>query len=340
MVSEGTAICGVPIRGSKNVQFVLLGAGALMCGVGLSTLQERVFKIPGFSYGGWMTFVTYVSWVVCGSVERAFLGATNRKGSLKGYALVSTLTLAGVYFTNWSLVYLNYATRIVVKSCKVLPVMVIRVLVQKKSHSALEYCAVVVLVGGISMFTLGDKEGYPEFSVVGFLLIGIALVCDALTSNFEEAWFFGRENPCSHSEVVYFLSIFSSFYGFLVVAVTGELLPAARHSLIHTEVVPLIFMFSVLGYLGVEFVLLLIKTSGATNTEIVKSLRRVLQVCLSFFLFPKPFVWKHAMGGAAVVLGLFWFQQLRVRVKLQRKNTPDEVPFITDDSKPQVVVET
>lgn len=45
-----------------------------------------------------------------------------------------------------------------------------------------------------------------------------------MTSNLEEKWFFKIDEPCPHSEVVYFLSIFSALYAFIVLVVTGELL--------------------------------------------------------------------------------------------------------------------
>ena len=40
--------------------------------------------------------------------------------------LVSMLAMSGQYFTNWALNYVNYTTKIVFKSCKVLPVMMFR----------------------------------------------------------------------------------------------------------------------------------------------------------------------------------------------------------------------
>lgn len=95
---------------------------------------------------------------------------------VQDYAIIAILTFSGVYFTNLSLNYINYASRIIVKSCKVLPVMLIRVLIQSKRHTLLEYCAALLLVSGISLFTLGDRDGYPEFSLIGIMLIGLALV--------------------------------------------------------------------------------------------------------------------------------------------------------------------
>ena len=43
----------------------------------------------------------------------------------------------------------------------------------------------------------------------------------------------------------------------------------------HTDTIPSICAFSVLGYVTVCLILLIIKGFGATNAEIVKSLRKV-----------------------------------------------------------------
>jgi hypothetical protein len=46
--------------------------------------------------------------------------------SLQDYGLISILAMGGAYCTNWALNYLNYTTRIVFKSCRVIPVMAFR----------------------------------------------------------------------------------------------------------------------------------------------------------------------------------------------------------------------
>ena len=51
-----------------------------------------------------------------------------------------------------------------------------------------------------------------------------------------------------------------------------------RHSLLHREVVPLACMASMMGYAAVTCVLALIRYYGAVTAEVVKSMRKVLQV--------------------------------------------------------------
>ena len=75
--------------------------------------------------------------------------------------VLSVLTLGGMYFTNWALNYLNYATRIMFKSSKVVPTMLVGTLIQGRHYTTAEYLAAGVLVLGIILFTIGDKEAYP-----------------------------------------------------------------------------------------------------------------------------------------------------------------------------------
>jgi adenosine 3'-phospho 5'-phosphosulfate transporter B3 len=93
-----------------------------------------------------------------------------------------------------------------------------------------------------------------------------------------------------------YLSSFAALYSMIVLVVSGEVYEAVQHSQRHPETVPCICAFSVLGYCTVCLILLVIKGFGATNAEIVKSLRKVFQVVVSFLMFPKPFTANYFLG--------------------------------------------
>ena len=77
---------------------------------------------------------------------------------------MALLATAGYYCTNWSLVWLDYPTRIAFKSSKMLPVMLVRTLVQGKTYSVGQYGSALTLVCGISVFTMGTPLSWPCFS--------------------------------------------------------------------------------------------------------------------------------------------------------------------------------
>jgi len=219
------------------------------------------------------------------------------------------------------------------KSSKVVPTMLLGTLLQGRRYSGEEYGAAALLVAGISLFCLGDVEVAPRFDARGVLLITGALFADAATSNFEEKTFFRIPAPVAQAEVICCSSALSAAVGFLVLLPTGELGPAFRHSRANPAVVPLLATAAVCGYLrraarrgglrmltlrrSITFVLLLIRCYGATNTEIVKSLRKVLSIALSFAIYPKPVTRKYAAGFAVTCLSLL----LTHRAKQRRART-------------------
>jgi adenosine 3'-phospho 5'-phosphosulfate transporter B3 len=187
--------------------------------------------------------------------------------------------------------------------------MLFRTLVVGQHYSGGQYCAGALLVAGIALFTQGDSADLPNFPLVGVSLMTAALVCDALTANLEEKWFFRIKLPCQHSEVMAYLSTFAAAGAGVVLVVSGELQPAIGYATQHWETTPMIMAFSLMGYLTVSFILMIIKAFGSTSAEVVKSLRKICQIVLSFLLFPKPVGWKHLAGGALVVCGLYWLQR-------------------------------
>jgi len=269
--------------------------------------------VPGYRFSGFMTLLTSATMAICGLLERLLTGDTQRAGSLMSYLKLSLLTLTGMYFTNASLQYLNYPTRVLFKSSKLVPTMVMGTVMQGRRYSWLEYLAAAGLVLGILLFTLGDAELRPDFHPMGIALIAIGIAADAATSNYEEREFFRLEHPVSQPEVVTYASLFGTLWSLILLLPTDELGPALKHSHAHPSVLPLIFASAVCGYVSVTFVLLLIHLYGATVTEMVKSMRKVLTVVLSFLLYPKPVSAKYLVGGLAVLLSLAATHELHRR---------------------------
>lgn len=52
------------------------------------------------------------------------------------------------------------------------------------------------------------------------------------------------------------------------------------------------FLFSLTGYLGIQFVLTLVRTCGAPLAATVTTARKAITIAISFVLFSKPFSWE------------------------------------------------
>lgn len=289
-------LVGVPLhRLSRNHQLPCLALLVLISSILAAALQERVLYVPGFRYTGWLAFLTSFTYMALAMVERAVERDLLRRGSFAEYVKLSFLTMGGMYFTNFSLHYLSYSLRVVFKSSKLVPVMLLGVVYLKKRYTIAQYVAVGLLTAGVVVFTLGDAKGRAFFNPVGIAFIVAGSLSDAMAANYEEKVFFSRMG-CSASEVVLYSSALGSVWALLAEACTAELLPALRHSWDHLEAVPLMLFASVFGYIAQSGVLLLIKHFGATAAEIVKSCRKVTTILISFMVYGKPWNGYHVAG--------------------------------------------
>jgi len=306
---------------SPSALFGVLSLGTVGSATVFSALQEKVFLVPGFSYGGFMTVVMTACYVGYASLERVVTREGPRRGLVSNYALLATLTSGGLYTTNVALKYVNYPTRLVFKASKLLPTMVVGTLLQGKRYGRAEYFAALTLVVGMSLFSLGDVDTPPSAGLVGVGLLLVALVFDALTSNFEERYFFRTANPSSQAEVMQWSSIFGAVFALLPTAASGELGPALEHAREHPEVLTTIAIFSGAGYVSVVLVLVLIKHFSASDAEIVKGTRKVLQIAASFYLYPKPLNWRYTAGAGLVLASLYALARLRGSSSRERSAT-------------------
>ena len=65
------------------------------------------------------------------------------------------------------------------------------------------------------------------------------------------------------------------------------------------------FLLSVTGYLGIQVVLTLVRTTGATTAVTVTTTRKAMSIAVSFIFFTKPFTWQYVWSGLIIVLGIF-----------------------------------
>lgn len=65
------------------------------------------------------------------------------------------------------------------------------------------------------------------------------------------------------------------------------------------------FLLSVSGYLGIQVVLTLVRSSGATTAVTVTTTRKALSIAVSFIFFTKPFTMQYIWSGMIIVLGIY-----------------------------------
>ena len=246
------------------------------------------------------------------SCKRSF-NIFRRRAKLKDYVLLATMTSGGMYLTNFSLSYINYTTRIVAKCSKVIPTMVMGALMQGRRYEKKDYFAAMTLVCGVCLFALGDRASLPQFQPKGVVMIVCALFIEAAAGNFEEKRLFNVSLPASHAEVVMHANIFGLLMTTFGMTLNGEIWPIVAYMNSHRECVFRAMVAASFGYMSVSFILLSIRQYGATNTEIIKALRKMLSIALSLLLYPKPMGWRYVTGTCVTAFGILTLYAIKKR---------------------------
>lgn len=327
---------------SSQTQFLFCCAGVFALYLIYGYLQELIFTLDGFKpYGWFLTLIQFGYYTIFGYLERQLTEPHGQKRAIpiKTYNLLAFLTLGTMGLSNSSLGYLNYPTQVIFKCCKLVPVLIGSILIQKKRHGPLDFLAAIAMCVGLTAFTLGsfqqrqikfqyillsikyfsfsvDAQVSPNFDTYGVAMISTALLFDAIIGNVQEKAM--REHKASNVEVVQYSYGIGFVYLLVVLTLTGNLMSGLRFcaTVSHPSLSLLIalrlskkteynilfspsqypiqtygyaFLFSLSGYLGIQFVLTLVRTCGAPLAATVTTARKAVTIIISFIFFAKPF---------------------------------------------------
>lgn len=145
-----------------QTQFFVCCFGVFFLYILYGYFQELIFSLDGFKpYGWYLTLIQFGYYTIFGYFESRIQNTEQcRKIPMKTYGLLAFLTLGTMGLSNSSLGYLNYPTQVIFKCCKLVPVLIGSILIQKKSHGLLDFLAAIAMCIGLAAFTLGN---FPFF---------------------------------------------------------------------------------------------------------------------------------------------------------------------------------
>merc|ERR1712131_169528 len=297
-------ICGISLQSlGRTGQFLVTSFGILFFFIVYGYLQEKLFSYGDFKPYIWqLTFLQFFYYALCAFIETKLFKKSERRIPMKTYVLIAFITVTTMGCANKSLSYMNYPTQVIFKCCNLIPVMIGGMLIQKKVYNRFDFLAVILMTIGLIFFTLGDSESSPDFNMTGILLIVLSLAADAVIGNVQEKAM--KQYGANQVEMVLYSYSLGTVYLFFGQVASGNFMPATRYFNEHPEVYFLQFTFSFFGYVGVQFVLSMVKAYGALPTVTVTALRKVLTITLSFIFFAKPFTIQYVWSGLLVLLGI------------------------------------
>ncbi|XP_060527203.1 solute carrier family 35 member B1 homolog [Cylas formicarius] len=222
------------------------------------------------------------------------------------YASVSVTYLLAMVASNMALQWVPYPTQAVGKSAKPIPVMILGVLLGKKSYPFKKYLFVFLIVTGIVIFMLkeGTEQISPDFEVgMGEVLLFLSLVLDGLTGAIQER--IRADAKPSGIQMMRASNGWSSIYMIAVALLTNEVVIFLKFASRYPFVYYNLLAIGITSGIGQLFLYSMVSDFGPLSVSIVTTTRKFFTVLGSVLLFGNSLSSQQWMGAVLVFGGLF-----------------------------------
>mmetsp|Transcript_1235 Transcript_1235/g.2008 ORF Transcript_1235/g.2008 Transcript_1235/m.2008 type:complete len:436 (-) Transcript_1235:182-1489(-) len=230
------------------------------------------------------------------------------------YIIVSFCLASSSSLSSIALNYINFPTKVVFRSSKLLPTMAIAIFVHSKRFTKSEWYSAALVCAGLAMVGLADAQNFgAAFHPLGLILVSTSVMADAITPNIQQRLFVsgGESRP----DVIYTTNFIASFFMTIALIYSGDFQGTIDIVLEDTTAAVYMLVYSCVAYIAVSFHMTVVQKFGGVVGVLVGNGRKVLTIVLSFILFPKPVSIMYVVGVACSLGGLTASMLLREQQK-------------------------
>jgi len=298
---------------SPTIQFLILGSGVFIFFGTHNILQEAMMKIPGFEFGVMLGYMEVVGVCLFSYLERTFVAKeTKRVAPLSAYPLLTFCLLSSSSLSNLALNFINFPTKVVFRSCKLIPTMLVATLVHHKTFTSTEYLCAMAVCTGLVLFAAADWRYTPSFHPVGLLLVTLSVCADAILPNAQEGLF---QKGSSRLEVTFFTNLLTLMAMTITTLISGDLIGLLQFAQGNHQLCVYMTCYTCVAYFAVSMHMSVVKRFGGVAAVVLATARKGMTLVLSFMLFPKAFSWFYVFGAALVLGGLLASSLLKIYSK-------------------------
>ncbi|KAL7570003.1 hypothetical protein ACA910_017050 [Epithemia clementina (nom. ined.)] len=285
-----------------SLQFSLLVTG-VFCFFGMhNLLQEAIMEVMDKQYGVMLGYTEVLGVCIFSYLERTFMvRETGQVAPLSYYPLLTVCLLGSSALSNIALNYINFPTKVVFRSSKLIPTMIIASFMHRKVFTSVEYFCALAICAGLIMFTAADWKLAPSFHPIGLILVTLSVFADAILPNAQER-LFGM--GASRLEVTLYTNVFALLAYTVTTFASGDLMGAMALVLKDHLLATYFLVYILVAYFAISMHMNVVKRFGGVAAVLVATARKGMTLILSFLLFPKGFSWYYPIGATLVLGGL------------------------------------
>ncbi|EJU03217.1 UAA transporter, partial [Dacryopinax primogenitus] len=256
------------------------------------------------------------------------------------YLQCSVLITVASPFGFASLSHISYPTMVLAKSCKLVPVMIMNVLLYRRKFALHKYVVVAMVTLGIGMFmgfgTSKSGETGSRSSIYGLSLLIVNLAIDGATNSTQDEIF--SRYRVNGQQMMFFINLFSTALttGLLVMplpfipvihpshSMTPELFAAIDFIRTHPSIIIPLGQYALTGALGQLFIFETLQHFGSLTLVTITLTRKMFTMVLSVFVYNHRLTFGQWAGAGVVFAGIVleaWVKRNDIHAKrvLQEK---------------------
>jgi len=292
--------------------FVLCTAFIYVFYLGYGIIQEDLYSSRFGSTGEKFDHSLFLVLVQCvGNAAVAFSVMVVQTQPRNGvpqldYLKIAFSYLSAMFASNAALKYVSYPTQALGKSCKLIPVMLMRIFIVRKQYSWREYLNVALTTAGIIIFMstqeASAKKG-GESSWFGLALLFISLALDGYTGPRQEKLLE------TYKPTIYQMMLSMNLWSILMLVIalvgTASLRPAIEFCVAYPEILPKMGLFALCSALGQIAILVMVFGFDSLVLTTVTTTRKFFTILFSVLWFGHVLKVSQWAGVGLVFLGLF-----------------------------------
>lgn len=238
--------------------------------------------------------------------------------------------------SNMALQWVAYPTQVIAKSAKPIPVMILGVLIGRKSYTIQKYFFVLLIVMGVALFMYKEGKVNPENENAGLgeLLLFLSLSMDGLTGAIQERM--RASSAPSGQYMMLSMNFWSTIMLSIALLLSGEGLAFLQFTHRHPELIQHLIGLSICGALGQLFIFMMVAQFGPLACSVVTTTRKFFTVLFSVIFFGNPLISRQWFGAILVFTGLFadmiTSKRSKAPVNLKEKDKVEKESLLKSDT--------
>eukprot|EP00238_Polyblepharides_amylifera_P007020 CAMPEP_0196575974 /NCGR_PEP_ID=MMETSP1081-20130531/5351_1 /TAXON_ID=36882 /ORGANISM="Pyramimonas amylifera, Strain CCMP720" /LENGTH=496 /DNA_ID=CAMNT_0041894445 /DNA_START=162 /DNA_END=1652 /DNA_ORIENTATION=+ len=266
------------------------------------------------------------------------------------YLMVSLANILATTCQFEALKFVTFPVQTLVKSSKMIPVMIWGSFMMKKKYQMIDYSVAVVVMLGCTFFLVTGEVttsksasrslylGYSVYSVMGAVLLILHLVCDGFASTFQDKLF--HEHSMSFASMSFHVTLYSALVALAGLLLRGELGPSLAFASRHPALIVDMAYLSASATSSQLLISYTIRTFGALLFATVQTTRQFVSILLSCLLFAHTLSIGQGCGTALVFSALFYRAMFKGRGQGSERSGKKESKNEEEETELSVLLES